>query len=104
VPKGKRANPSRQRLAEAAKQLPAIRDALAFEQIRLEVRDEGRLWCMKFRNRALLRFWPGSAMSADATGSNRRCTSANAAKRRAIHAKARLLSGIRRALQRLGAD
>ena len=90
---------AQQRLAEAATQFEAVKDALAFEQIRLTTHDSGRLWSMKFQNRTIFRYWPMAASCIGLDGNSATCSSSRAAQRRAIHAKKQLLLAMRKALQ-----
>ncbi len=91
----------------AQMELSVLRNELAFEQITVELSDEGRHWKFKYGDRHIADYWPASGRgqlvgAPDAVN----CVSVAQAQKLAVGAKKRLFSEIAKALQQsaAGAD
>lgn len=90
----------KQRMAEATAQIDRAQEALAFEQITLDVRDHGRHWKFSFGNKAIFHYYPATATAArNNEETTFPCTSASLAVRLAGKAKQKLLEAMQEALQ-----
>lgn len=89
----------------AQRELSVLRNELAFEQITVELSDEGRHWQFKYGDKHIADYWPASGRGqvVGATDSVT-CISVAQAQKLAIGAKKRLFSEIAMVLQRLAVE
>ena len=94
-----------QKLAAALAELPTLQSELAFEQITIELSDEGRHWQFKYGDRRIADYWPASSLG-HVIGYNGdvRCISVAQAQRMAMGAKWQLFGSVARALRQPAAS
>lgn len=88
------------RLRLAQTELETLRNELAFEQITIELTDEGKHWQFKYGNKHLADYWPASGRGQIVgQAESVECVSAAQAQRLALSAKRQFFGQIASALK-----